>query len=419
MEVENRPGVLLGDLLPYPANLLHDLNGRGLGVLHQPDELWQRPRQPCRDPFGRRHQTLFHLGRHALTAPDRLREALDQVAQLGGFLGWRLLDQGILVGVAQERQGRAICTRRGLDDVGNEVLLLFLVEVLELADGVGILGRAAVRLQVEVGAIGNTFELAPAHGKAVLQIHAALGIVGEFVFLLLADAQVLLAHAKLQVPVRSLRDPSFVRGLVLAGANEILDLHLLELARAEGEIAGRDFVAESLANLGNAKGQFPAHGIEDIAEIDKDPLSGFRPHVHKAGVVTRIHGADAGAKHEIERARGRQILRTALGADKFFGLDSSVDLGQALGVAPLLRREHVIRARPRLARAAVGHRIGKGRLVTRVLPHQAIHQDGGIKPFHVVAFVHDRAPPGALDVVLQFDAEWSVVPGAAQSAVHR
>jgi hypothetical protein len=217
----------------------------------------------------------------------------------------------------------------------------------------------------------------------------------------------------------ALGDPRLVRGLVLAGANEVLDLHLLELARAEGEIAGCDFVAEGLANLGDAKGQLSAHGIEHVAEVDVDALRGFGPHVDQPRIVARIHGADAGAEHEIEGTRGRQILRTTFGTGNLLGLDGGIDFGQALGVSPLLRREHVIRARPRLARAAVRHRIGEGRLVARVLPHQAIHQNGGVEPFHVVALVHDRAPPGALDVVLQFDAQRTVVPGAAETAVDR
>ena len=90
---------------------------------------------------------------------------------------------------------------------------------------------------------------------------------------------------------------------------------------------------------------------------------------------------------------------------------------QPLGVAPLLRDEDVVGARARLAVAAVGHRIRERRLVARVLPDQPVHQDGGVEPLHVVAVVDDRAPPGALDVVLQLDAQRAVVPGAAEAAV--
>jgi len=86
-------------------------------------------------------------------------------------------------------------------------------------------------------------------------------------------------------------------------------------------------------------------------------------------------------------------------------------------VAPLLRDEDVVGARARLAVPAVGHRIRERLLVTGVLPHQPVHQDRGVEPLHVVAVIDDRTPPGALDVVLQLDAQRTVVPGAAQASV--
>ena len=120
------------------------------------------------------------------------------------------------------------------------------------------------------------------------------------------------------------------------------------------------------------------------------------------------------------RLNGRASVRSvgaALRALQLLGGDGGVDLVEPLRVAPLLRHEHVVGARARLAVAAVGHRIRERRLVAGVLPDQPVHQDGGVEPLHVVAVVDDRAPPGALDVVLQLDAERAVVPGAAEAAV--
>ena len=58
-----------------------------------------------------------------------LREALAPARAAWRLLGRRLLDQRLVVGVAQERQRRAVRARRRLDDVGHDVLLLLLVEV--------------------------------------------------------------------------------------------------------------------------------------------------------------------------------------------------------------------------------------------------------------------------------------------------
>src|SRR3569623_2151419 len=138
---------------------------------------------------------------------DRLAEALHQLAQLGHVLGRRLLDQGILVGFTQERQRGPIGARRRLDHVRDDVLLVFLVEVAQLLDRVGVAGPAVVRLQFVVGAVRDAFQLAPAHGEAVLEIDAALGVMGQLVLLLLALAQVLLAHAEVQVPPRARAAP--------------------------------------------------------------------------------------------------------------------------------------------------------------------------------------------------------------------
>ena len=53
---------------------------------------------------------------------------------------------------------------------------------------------------------------------------------------------------------------------------EELDLHLLELARAEGEVARRDLVAEALAHLGDAERHVDAAAVDDVLEVDEDAL---------------------------------------------------------------------------------------------------------------------------------------------------
>ena len=56
---------------------------------------------------------------------------------------------------------------------------------------------------------------------------------------------------------------------------EELDLHLLELARAEGEVPRRDFVAKTLADLGDAEGNPHPRAVADVLEVDEHALGGL------------------------------------------------------------------------------------------------------------------------------------------------
>src|SRR4029453_5904606 len=55
--------------------------------------------------------------------------------------------------------------------------------------------------------------------------------------------------------------------------------------------------------------------------------------------------------------------------------------------------------------------------VPRGLPDPGGHDDGRVLADHVVAQLHDRAPPGLLDVVLELDPERTVVVARADPAV--
>ena len=60
-----------------------------------------------------------------------------------------------------------------------------------------------------------------------------------------------------------------------SGMAEELDLHLLELAAAEGVVPRVDLVAKRLADLGDAERQLEPRAVEDVAEVDEDALGGF------------------------------------------------------------------------------------------------------------------------------------------------
>jgi hypothetical protein len=67
--------------------------------------------------------------------------------------------------------------------------------------------------------------------------------------------------------------------------------------------------------------------------------------------------------------------------------------------------------------AAAGKRVGKTREMTARFPDLRMHGYGRVEPHHIGAKVNVVAPPQALDVVLEFNAQWSIVPGRAQPAV--
>src|SRR5579885_3811907 len=101
--------------------------------------------------------------------------------------------------------------------------------------------------------------------------------------------------------------------LVFAGADEVFHLHLLELARAEDEVAGRDLVAERLTDLRDAEGNLASHRRLHVQEVDEDALRRFGPKIgERCRVVFIGDCADGRAEHEVEGARLRPILPSAI-----------------------------------------------------------------------------------------------------------
>src|SRR5215475_5918057 len=184
-------------------------------------------------------------------------------------------DLFLVISVHQESESRTIRSRRGLDDIGNDLLLGLFVEILKrLAAKLGVL------FEIIVGAIGDSLKLAPAHGEKILDVDASFGIVGQFVRFMLALPNVLRSYAVALVPCKALHDPLLMPCFVRPRHTEKLDLHLLELTGAERKIARRDLISKRLTDLGDSERQFLPRSLKDIVEVDKDSLSGFRPEIN-------------------------------------------------------------------------------------------------------------------------------------------
>ena len=122
-------------------------------------------------------------------------------------------------------------------------------------------------------------------------------------------------------PVEAGLDPEIVPLPAVVGVAEEFHFHLLKFARAEDEVARGDFVAEGLADLGDAEGDLDPHGIEDVLVVQEDALGGFRPEV--GHVVLAGGGAHEGLEHQVEAARFGQLAVAVL-ARVLAGLSGAV-----------------------------------------------------------------------------------------------
>ena len=183
-----------------------------------------------------------------------------------------LADDLLIVGVAQDREHAALHAERRLDDVGD-----VFDHVLALALAIDHLHAAGVLMlrEVVVRAVGNAPELAPAEREEELEVRRCLGVEAQLLGIVVAQAEVLVLQADGEQPVVAERAPVVEPLKVGARLAEELELHLLELAHAEDEVARRDLVAEGLADLADAERELFARGALDVIEVDEDALRGL------------------------------------------------------------------------------------------------------------------------------------------------
>src|SRR5439155_420971 len=164
------------------------------------------------------------------------------------------------------------------------------------------------------------------------------------------------------VPAEPLGAPVLVPLRPLVGRHEVLQLHLLELARAEHEVAWRDLVAERLADLRDPERRLLARRRQHVREVGEDALRGLGSEVRDRAL--RLDRAGMGLEHEVELARlGERVLLAAVRARR--------------GVIQLVEPE------PFLAAPAVDERVGEVLEVAGGLPYRGRRQDGGIEADHV------------------------------------
>src|SRR5262249_26106748 len=151
----------------------------------------------------------------------------------------------------------------------------------------------------------------PADRKEVLDVARAGGVVRELVGAMRPHAEEVWADSELDVPALADLDPLAGPALGFPRRHDELHLHPLELPRPEDGLAGRDLVAERLADLGYAEGRLLARERHHVLEVDEDALRRLRPQVDLRALAR--DRSDVGLEHQVELARLRQ-LAAALGA---------------------------------------------------------------------------------------------------------
>src|SRR6185369_12748242 len=210
----------------------------------------------------------------------------------------------------------------------------------------------------------------------------------------------------------------------LVRVDEELDLHLLELARPEDEVARRDLVAKGLADLGDTERELAPRRLQHVVEVHEDALGRLRSQVGDGRVL--FHRAHERLEHEIEVAglgelplatlRAKRAPGAAVPAGLAGGDHELVPLGRLAVVYPR-QLVHLVGPEAALALAAVDHGIAEVVDVAAGLPHGRVHEDRCVEPHHVAALLHEVPPPHAPDVVPQLDAEGAVVPARAGATV--
>ena len=151
------------------------------------------------------------------------------------------------------------------------------------------------------------------HGKSNSTSDVPGRIVRQLLGVVRAQPQLVLGDAEVDEPAQAFLAPVLVPAVGVLGRYEELHLHLFELARSEDEVAGRDLVAERLADLGDAERRLLARRRLHVQEVDEDALRRLGPEVRDRGVV--LDGPDVGLEHQVEVAGlGERVLGPAVRA---------------------------------------------------------------------------------------------------------
>ena len=328
------------------------------------------------------------------------------------------VDDFLVVGVREEREHHSVRAERRLDDVGH---------VFFARDGVGVVNRLAAFLgvlgKVVVRSVGDAPKLAPAECEVIFKIGGRFGIEAQLLGGMIAQVQIFRFHTEGKKPIAAEVFPIFKPFEVGAGLAEELQLHLLEFAGAEREVAGRDLVSEGFTDLCDTERHAHTGRTLDVLEVHEDALRRFGTKVD--GVRAVLGDALEGLKHQIELADRSEIGVAADGANNLMLGNKRFERvvvhtlhGDVHFMLLNVVFDEVIRAVARLASLAVHEGIGEAAEVPRSLPRAGVHEDCAVYARVVGVFLHEFFPPRLFDVVFELYAQRTVVPRVREPAVN-
>ena len=334
----------------------------------------------------------------------------DCVMQVEHDAGVVFADLLFFVCVAKECKEHSVCAERRLDDVRH----VFLV-----GDGVDITQIFAacldVLVKVVVGAVCNAPEFAPTEREFVFEVGGCFGVETKLFLVVVAQFEFFVVHAEIEKPLMAEVLPIVEPFKVGAGFAEKFKFHLLEFADTEDEVAGGDFVAETLADLTDAERHFLSRRALHVLEVDEDALCGFGAQIDGGSGVFRH--ADERLEHKVEFSHAREVAVAAHGAGNLV----LVHVLFHLLVRPTcdvffdavlvhIVFDKIVCAVTGFAAFAVHKGIGETADMSACLPSGRVHNDCAVKSHVVGIFDDEFLPPSLLDVVFHLHAERAVVP---------
>ncbi len=155
--------------------------------------------------------------------------------------------------------------------------------------------------QIVISAVGDAFQFFQPVRELVFQIIRCFGIVRQFGFFNFVHMQFFGVQALFNPPIDTVVFPFFQPIHVGAGFDKVFQFHLFKFADAENKVARRDFIAERLTDLRNAKWYFARCRIYHIFKLRKNGLSRFGTQISKIFPV--FNRTDIRFKHQVEHAR--------------------------------------------------------------------------------------------------------------------
>ena len=269
--------------------------------------------------------------------------------------------------------------------------------------------------EVVVSSVGDTHQLAPLVAlevETVLEVNRACRVVRALVLRNVELTHVLRVNAQVNEPVPAGVDPLVELLFSLVRCDEVLDLHLLELASTEDEVTRGNLVAECLTGLADTERWLHTSRGHNVLEVDEDTLSGLRTHVVQALLI--VDRAEEGLHQTGEHLRLGPIARLT-------GLrvrNVCQTIGRRVTVLGLVGLQQVVSAVALVGVQRLHQRVSEGSDVTGSFPDLARQDNGGIQADDILTTGDEGLPPLALDVFLQLHTQGTVIPCRAGTAVN-